>query len=84
MANVVAPPYVNPVNATRLIHVVAAERPPYAYPNASSPYGWSGLLVQLIPLLFQVAGYNASFRFYQAPQNAGGTLTNGTWSGEGS
>ncbi|GAQ88650.1 glutamate receptor [Klebsormidium nitens] len=63
------------------INVVVAERPPYAYPNASDPYGWSGMLVSLIPVLFQAAGINASLNFYESPDNGGGTLKNGTWNG---
>lgn len=81
MATLNLPNYTNPVNVTN-IRVVAATRPPYAYPNASDPYGWSGMLIQLIPVLFQVAGINASFDFYQSPDNGGGALINGTWNGE--
>lgn len=82
MAALNLPVYTNPVNVTP-INVVVTDRPPYAVQNASALYGWSGMLVQLIPVLFQVAGINASFNFYPSPDNGGGTLQkNGSWNGE--
>ncbi|GAQ82470.1 glutamate receptor [Klebsormidium nitens] len=69
-----------PYNAT-ILRVVAADRPPFIYSNSSSPYGWSGLLVDLLPVVLALAGLNATLKFHKSPSNTGGVLQNGTWTG---
>ena len=46
--------------------------------------GFTGLLVELLPLLFMAAGYSttaSSFSYYTAPTNSGGSFKNGSWNG---
>ena len=58
-------------------------RPPYMFVDQQSG-SFTGLLVDLLPLLFMAAGFNttaSSFSYYAAPMNSGGSLVNGTWTG---
>ncbi|KAK9822845.1 hypothetical protein WJX81_002738 [Elliptochloris bilobata] len=63
--------------------VVAVHRPPYVLVKQETGT-FSGLLVDLLPMLFMTAGFNttdSSFHYYQAPTNSGGSLVNGSWTG---
>ncbi len=64
--------------------VATAHRPPYVFVDKETG-SFTGLLVELLPLLFMAAGFNttaSSFSFYSAPSNSGGSnLKNGSWNG---
>ena len=63
--------------------VATAHRPPYMFVDQQAGV-FTGLLVELLPLLFMAAGLNttaSSFTYYAAPSNSGGSLVNGTWTG---
>ena len=63
--------------------VATAHRPPYMFVDRETG-SFTGLLVDLLPLLFMAAGLNttaSSFSYYTAPINSGGSLVNGTWTG---
>ena len=67
-----------------VIRVAAAQRPPYVLYNASAPAGnqqFTGLLVRLLPVLLAQANISTPYQIYNAPDNEGGTLINGSWNG---
>jgi hypothetical protein len=55
--------------------VATNHRPPYILvTNTTTGLNFSGILVELLPLLFSAAGFNVSddtFHYYQTPVNAG-------------
>ena len=64
--------------------VATAHRPPYMFVDQETGV-FTGLLVELLPLLFMAAGFNttaSSFSYYTTPSNSGGSLVNGSWTGE--
>lgn len=68
------------------LRVVTAHRPPFVFQNT---YGdgmgvpFYGMLVDLLPLLFQYARMNVTLDYYYTPLDAGGVLLpNGTWNGK--
>ena len=65
------------------IRVAAATRPPYVFINSqiSGPAAYSGLLVQLLPVLLQTANITAPYELYTAPDNEGGSYTGGKYTG---
>ena len=63
--------------------VATVHRPPYMFVDQETG-SFTGLLVELLPLLFMEAGYSttaSSFSYYAAPTNSGGSLKNGSWNG---
>ena len=63
--------------------VATAHRPPFMFVDQEAGV-FTGLLVELLPLLFMAAGFNttaSSFSYYAAPTNSGGSLVNGSWTG---
>ena len=66
------------------IRVAAAQRPPYVFVNnqLSGPAAYSGLLVQLLPVLLQTANITAPFEVYTAPDNEGGSYSDGAYTGK--
>ena len=66
-----------------VLQVAAAHRPPYVLFNASAEGSarFTGLLVQLLPKLLELAKITTPYEIYSAPDNEGGTLRNQTWNG---
>jgi hypothetical protein len=66
------------------LNVVTVQRPPFVFKNMhgdGTGVQWYGMLVELLPLLFQQAQMNVTLNYYQSPFDAGGVLVNGTWTG---
>eukprot|EP00243_Klebsormidium_subtile_P013209 TRINITY_DN8558_c0_g1_i1.p1 TRINITY_DN8558_c0_g1~~TRINITY_DN8558_c0_g1_i1.p1 ORF type:complete len:528 (+),score=86.28 TRINITY_DN8558_c0_g1_i1:336-1919(+) len=67
------------------LRVVTAQRPPFVFQNTfgdGTGVPFYGMLVDLLPLLFQYANMNVTLEYYYTPFDAGGVLLpNGTWNG---
>ncbi|GAQ85569.1 glutamate receptor [Klebsormidium nitens] len=69
-----------------VLRVVTSNRPPYVFHNEyaannSKATEWYGMLVDLLPMVFNAAKTDASFSYYKAPTDEGGSLVNGSWTG---
>lgn len=67
------------------LRVVVAHRPPFVFVNDSSGINrYYGMLIDLLSKILLSSNLTsvASPTYYPAPINAGGALTNGTWTGE--
>lgn len=67
------------------LRVVTAHRPPFVFQNNYGGGGvpFYGMLIDLLPLLFQYANMNVTLDYYYTPLDAGGVqLPNGSWNGE--
>lgn len=60
-------------------------RPPYVFVDRSRTGNlrFSGFMVDMMPFLLRAAGLgNVPVEYYEMASNAGGSLVNGSWSGE--
>ena len=66
-----------------VLRVAAAQRPPYVFVNGNltGQAAYSGLLVQLLPVLLQTANISTKYEIYTAPDNEGGSQTKGVYTG---
>ncbi len=76
-------------DAATLLRVVVAHRPPFVFvDDTGGPNGTSrvyGLLVDLLSRVLETSNLTSRAlpSYYPSPTNAGGTFSNGIWSGEG-
>ena len=69
---------------TSALRVVAAHRPPFVFFNGNrtrADLQFTGMLVDVLPTLLGYARISPTIQYYNAPENVGGSLVNGSWTG---